>query len=208
MNVTPATLKEGRIALLVLALLFAAGNVVFFLTYRSGFEARRAALERRRDDLKHSVETAEAEAARVSGQKERLGGVSAAIEEFYGHRIGTERETLAPVVAEIHDILKENGINVPQINYSTTSAKKLPLAQMRITFTVRCDYGRFKQLLRAFETSHHWIAIREIGINRDTERSGSVQVQMSLLTYFTEGEGSAAPAESAAREATPTRRAG
>ena len=208
MNLTLPNVRERRLLLFVLALLFAGANLAFFLTYRSSFEDRRAALERRREDLKHAVETAEAEAARVSGQKERLGGVSAAIEEFYGHRVGSERETLAPVVAELHDILKENGVNTTQITYTTAADKKLPLSQMRIVFTVRCDYGRFKQLLHAFETSRHWIAVRDIAINRDPERPGSVQVQIGLLTYFTEGEAPAEPAESAARMAAPSRRAG
>jgi hypothetical protein len=205
--VKPISLKGGRLALLVASFLFAGGNVAFFLTYRTGFESRRAALEGRRDALRRSVESAEAEAARVEGQKERLGGVSAAIGEFYGRRIGTERDTLAPVVAEIHAILKEAGVAAPQISYSTVASQKLPLAQVRILFTVRCDYSRFKQLLRAFEASSHWIAVREIGITRDPERPGAVQVQIDLATYFTEGEGGK-PAESAARGPAAARKTG
>ena len=181
------SLKGRKLPLVLAALLFAGANLGFFLAYRSGFETRRGALEARRDELKRTVEAAEAEAEHVAGQKERLGGVSAAIEEFYGHRIGTERETLAPVVAEIHSILKETGVAAPQISYTTVNAQKLPLAQMRIVFTVRCDYARFKQLLRAFETSKKWIAVHDVSITRDPERPGSVQVQLDLVTYFTEG---------------------
>ncbi|HKD17040.1 MAG TPA: hypothetical protein VKG23_04150 [Thermoanaerobaculia bacterium] len=182
---------RGRgLTLLAVAALFAGANLAFFLAYRSGSESRRAALEARRDALKQSVASSEAEAERVSRQKDRLGGVSEAIDEFYGHRIGTERETLAAIVDEIHSILKETGVAAPQISYTTTALPKLPLVQMHIVFTVRCDYGRFKQLLRAFEASSKWIAVREIGIGRDNERPGSVQVQLDLVTYFAEGSGS------------------
>ena len=182
---------QGRaLTLLAVAAVFAGGNLAFFLAYRSGSQSRRAALEARRDALKEAVASDETQAERVSGQKERLGGVSEAIEEFYGRRIGTERETLAPVVDEIHAILRETGVQAPQISYTTTAVQKLPLEQMRIVFTVRCDYGRFKQLLRAFEKSSKWIAVREVAINRDTERPGSVQVQIDLVTYFSEGPGS------------------
>ena len=206
------TLK-GRLPLVLAALVFAGGNVAFFLTYRSGFAERRAALEARRDDLRHAVQAAEKEATRVSGQRERLGGVSAAIEEFYGHRIGTERETLAPLVAEIHAILKDIGVAAPQISYSTAPMQKLPLSQMHIVFTVRCDYARFKRLLHEFETSRHWIAVRGVSISRDPERPGSVQVQLDLATYFTEGgEAPVKPTEprreSAASEARGARSAG
>jgi Tfp pilus assembly protein PilO len=182
-------IKGSRLPLVVAALAFAGANVAFFLTYRSGFAERRAALESRRDELRKNVEAAEREATRVAGQKERLGGVSAAIDEFYGHRIGTERETLAPLVAEIHEILKEVGVSAPQISYTTTPMQKLPLSEMRIVFTVRCDYPRFKRLLRELETSPKWLAIRDVGIMRDSERPGSVQVQLGLATYFTETPG-------------------
>jgi len=199
------SIKGSRLPLVAAALVFAGANVAFFLTYRSGFAERRAALEARRDALQKTVETAEKEATRVEGQKERLGGVSAAIDEFYGHRIGSERDTLAPVVAEIHAILDEVGVAAPQISYGTAPVQKLPLSAMRITFTVRCDYPRFKRLLREFETSPKWLAIRDVGIARDFERPGSVQVQLGLVTYFSDAGGSpdkpqAGPRESAAKE--------
>ena len=208
------TLKGSKLPLVLVALLFAGANVAFFLTYRSGFAERRAALEARRDGLQKNVEAAEKDATRVAGQRERLGGVSAAIEEFYGHRIGTERETLAPLVADIHDILKEVGVAAPQISYTTAAMQKLPLQQMRILFTVRCDYARFKRLLREFETSRRWIAVREVGISRDPERPGSVQVQLGLATYFTEPGGGAPVTpgeprqEKSARAAVASRRNG
>jgi hypothetical protein len=59
----------------------------------------------RRDELKRSVEAREAEATRLSGQRERLSGVSEAMEEFYGRRIGTQEETLASLVADLHAAL-------------------------------------------------------------------------------------------------------
>ncbi|HEY1435759.1 MAG TPA: hypothetical protein VGG65_10305, partial [Thermoanaerobaculia bacterium] len=121
-------MKGRKLWLLVAAALFAAGNFAFFLAYRSGSQTRRAALEAQRDGLKHNVESAEADATRAAAQKDRLGGVSAAMEEFYGHRIGTERESLAPVVDEIHTILKDTGVSAPQISYSTSPLPKLPLA--------------------------------------------------------------------------------
>jgi len=202
-------LKGSRLPLVLAALAFAGANVAFFLTYRSGFAERRAALEARRDQMQKDVENAEKEATRVAGQRERLGGVSAAIEEFYGHRIGTERETLAPVVAEIHEILKEVGVPAPQISYTTAPLPKLPLSEMRIVFTARCDYPRFKRLLREFETSPKWLAVRDVGISRDPERSGSVQVQLGLITYFSETGGPPTkPADRPPRAAAAARRRG
>ncbi len=178
-----------RVALLAVAGLFAIGNLALFWGYRSSTQTRRAALEARRDELRRTVEASEAEATRLAGQRERLSGVSSAIEEFYGRRIGPERETLAPVVAEVHAILKDTGVAAQQISYATTQAPKLPLLQMRIAFTVQCDYARFKRLLHAFESSHRWIVVRDVSISRDADRPGSVQVQMEAVTYFSEPAG-------------------
>jgi hypothetical protein len=57
---------------------------------------------------------------------------------------------------------------------------------MRITFSVHCDYARFKQLLRAFEAGRKWIVVKDVAISRDQDKPGSVQVQIDLVTYFTE----------------------
>jgi Tfp pilus assembly protein PilO len=197
-----------RLPLLAAAALFAFGNLVFFLSYRSTFHDRRIALEARRDDLKRSVEAREAEAARLAGQRERLNGVSTAIEEFYGKRIGPQRESLAAIVAEVHNVLQGAGVSTAQIAYTTTGMQKLPLTQMRIVFSVRCDYARFKRLLRAFETDKRWIAVRSVSINRDNDQPGSVQVQLELATYFRESDASPPAPQKSAGAPAAARRAG
>jgi len=194
-----------RLPLAAAALVFAAGNLVFFLGYRSSTHDRRAALEARRDELKSSVEAREAEATRLSGQRERLSGVSEAMEEFYGRRIGTQEESLAGLVADLHAALKESGIEANQISYTTTPVPKLPRTRMKIAFPVTCDYGRFKKLLKTFETGKRWIAIESVAIRRDTERPGSVNVQMELVTYFSDREGE--PSTPLLRPGAPARRA-
>lgn len=200
-------LWRRQLPLLAAATLFAAGNLGFFLVYRSGWQTRRESLEARREELRHTAETKEAEAAKLGAQRERLSGVSSAIDEFYSHRIGPERETLAAIVAELHGVLKDVGVTVPTISYSTATVTKLPLTQMKISFSIKCDYPRFKRLLRAFETNKRWIAVRSIAIARDSEQPGSVTVQLELVTYFSE-PATAAQAVEASAAGTASRRAG
>jgi Tfp pilus assembly protein PilO len=201
-------LWRRQLPLLAVSSLFAIGNFVFFLTYRSGWQTRREALEGRRDELRHSVQARETEAEKLSTQRERLSDVSSAIEEFYGHRIGPERDTLSGVVGEIHSVLKQVGVSTPQISYSTSPVAKLRLTQMRISFAARCDYARFKRLLRAFETNRRWIAVRGISISRDAEQSGSVTVQLELMTYFAEAEDAPAQARESSKTVVAPRKAG
>ncbi len=121
------------------------------------------------------------------------------MKEFYGRRIGTQEATLAGVVAGLHEALKESGIEANQISYATTAVTGLPLTQMRVAFPVKCDYSRFKKLLRTFETGKRWIAVRSVSIGRDSEQPGVVSVQMELVTYFSDRD--EAPGTTGARRA-------
>jgi len=170
--------------LLALSVLFAAGNLAFFLWYRSTTQDRERALEARRAQLAKDVESAQNEAARLSGQRERMSQVSSAISEFYDRRVGARRETLAPVVQEIHTVLRRVGVNPAQISYAMAPVADLPLTEMKIGFSFRNDYAKFKQLLEAFESDRKWIVVRDVILSRDTDFPGGVQVHVDLSTYF------------------------
>ena len=185
-----------RAALLVLAGILLAGNLGFYLWYRSTAGERKAGMEARRTALTREVETREREAAKLAAQRDRLSQVSSAIDEFYGRRVGSRRETLAGVVEELHAVLQKNGVSPSQIAYSTADVPNLPLSEMRINFSFRNDYARFKQLLAAIESGRRWLVVREVGLQRDQDVPGSVQVRMSLATYFA-GDESAPRAETA-----------
>jgi len=181
-----------RAGLLALAGLLVAGNLGFYLWYRATAQERREAAEARRAALTRDVEVREAEAAKLAAQRDRLSSVSSAIEEFYGRRIGSRKETLAAVVSDLHSTLQKSGIAPAQISDATAPLPNLPLSEMRITFTFRNDYLRFKQFVGAVESGPRWMVVREIGLARDTELPGAVQVRMALATYFA-GEPAASP---------------
>lgn len=182
-----------RSAVLVLAGLFLAGNLGFFLWYRSTAQDRKAGMEARREALGRDVETREKEAAALSGQRDRLSKVSEAIDEFYGNRIGTPRETLAPIVVELHALLSKANVAPLQISYATKPVTGLPLSEMQIVFSFRNDYNQLRQLLASIESDKKWLVVRDVGLNRDKELPGAVQVKMSIVTYFARREGEEPP---------------
>lgn len=177
-----------RAGLLAVAALFLLANLGFLVGSRSIRAARRQALEARRSGLTSEVAALEAEAKRLVEQRDRLAQVSSAIEEFYGRRVGSQRETLAPVVEEIHAVMKKNGVNPSTISYTTAPLPNLPLSQMSIGFSFKSDYARFKRLLNAFEVNRRWIVVREVSLSRDSEATGDVQVHLVLGTYFSSDE--------------------
>ncbi len=178
------TFSSRRAQILIVAILLLAGNLGFFLWYRATAQDRKDAMETRRADLTRDVDAREKESKRLAAQRDRLSSVSSAIDDFYGRRIGPSRDTLAPVVAEIHLLLQRAGIQPTEMSYVTQKMTDLPLSQMLVTFSFRNDYARFKQLLSSIETDRRWIVIREVGLTRDQELPGGVLVHMALATYF------------------------
>ena len=182
-----------RAGLLAAAFVFLIANVGFLVGARSITAARRAALEERRASLTKDVAAKEAEAAKLEGERSRLVRVSTVIDEFYGRRVGSRRATLAPIVDEIHSVMKKNGVAPVTITYGTSPVKSLPLSQMVIGFNFNSDYPRFKRLLSAFETNRRWIVVRDIAVSRVPETPGEIQVHVLLATYFADEERLPAP---------------
>jgi Tfp pilus assembly protein PilO len=183
-----------RAAWLVAAGVFLAANAGFFFWYRGTARDRREALESRRAALEKDVEAKEVEAKKLAGDRKRLSEVRAALDEFYGHRIGPQRETLASVVDEIHTILKKGGVSPAQISYSTAKETQTqgPLVPMNVAFSFKGDYARFKQLLDTFQGSRKWLSVQGVALSRDSDVPGSVQVHVDLVTYFLPDEESPA----------------
>jgi Tfp pilus assembly protein PilO len=186
-------LWRRRAGLLVLAGLFLVANLGFLLGSRSIRAARKQALEDRRTSLTSGVAAREAEAKKLTDERNRLSQVASVIDEFYGRRVGPRRETLAPIVEEIHAVMRKAGVSPRSIGYSTSQVQPLPLSQMEISFSFQSDYAQFKSLLAAFESNPRWIVVRDVSISRDDETPGEVQVRMTLATYFSGDEKPALP---------------
>jgi hypothetical protein len=193
-----------RAGLLVVAGLFLLANFGFLLGSRSIRMARKQTLEQRRANLATDVAAREAEAEKLVGQRDRLAQVSSVIDEFYGRRVGSRRETLAPLVEEVHAVLEKTGVAPKTIGYATAPLRGLPLSQMLISFSFKSDYARFKRLLSAFEVNRRWIVVREVSLSRDPETPGDVQVRLVLATYFSGAE--MPPAVPAPAPASPARK--
>jgi Tfp pilus assembly protein PilO len=178
-----------RAGVLAVAGVLLAGNLGFYLWYRTTARDRRDALEQRRAALEREVQTKEREAKKLSEDRKRLTEVRAALDKFYSQSVGLRRETLAGFVDELHTILKRVGISPSEISYSTSVVADPPISQMLVAFNFKGDYGKFKKLLEAFQTDRKWIAVRDIGLSEDADVPGGVQVHLSLVTYFSGEEG-------------------
>lgn len=181
-----ASAWRRRAVLLGAAAAFFCANLGFYLWYRSTTSLRAEALKKERSALAEQVAGKERDAEQLKVQRERIAGVSQAIQEFYGHRVGRSRETLAPLVNEMHEIFKSVGIFPAQISYATSAVEKLSLTEMKVSFGYATDYTTFKRLLAAIESGSRWIVVRQFALTRDPSLPSTVQMRMVLSTYFAE----------------------
>ena len=175
-----------RVWIVALALAFFGFNLAFFLWYGSTTRLRAASLLQLRAALTAEVAAREQEAAHLAAQRDRIAGVNQAIQEFYGRRVGRRRETLAPIVDEMHGVFRRVGVFPAQIGYATSPVESLSLTEMQVSFGYSTDYPTFKKLLAAIETDPRWIVVRQFGLNRDPAAPTTVQMRMVLGTYFFE----------------------
>jgi hypothetical protein len=173
-----------RAGLLAAASILLAGNLGFFLWYRGTARDRKVALEGRRAALERDVQARELDAKKLVADRDRLSDVRSAIDRFYGKSVGRREETLAGIVDELHAILKRVGVSPGQIGYGISLVPNPPVSQMLISFGFRGDYSKFKRLLEEIQTDRKWLAVRDIGLSRDQDAPGSVQVHVTLVTYF------------------------
>lgn len=175
-----------RAVVLGVAAAFFCANLGFYLWYRSTTSVRAEGLKKERTALASQVAGKEREASKIIAQRERIAGVSQAIQEFYGHRVGRSRETLAPLVNEMHEIFRAVGVFPAQISYNTTPVEGLSLSEMRVSFGYATDYPTFKRLLALIESNPRWIVVRQFSLVRDPALPATVQMRMVLSTYFSE----------------------
>src|SRR5262249_61576723 len=97
----------------------------------------------------------EKEAARLKEQRDRIAGVNRTIQEFYGRKVGRRRESLAPVVDEMHNVFRKTGLFPLQISYVTQPLESLALTEMLVSFGLTTDYPTFKRLLAAIGEDRH-----------------------------------------------------
>ena len=192
-----------RAGLLAASAIFFLANLGFFLWYRSTTSVRAQALQKERSALQADVTGKEREASRLTVQRDRIAGVSQAIQEFYGKRVGRRRETLAPMVEDMHAVFRSTGLFPAQISYSTTPVESLSLTEMLVSFGYMTDYPTFKRLLASIENGPRWIVVRQMSLARDPTAPSTVSMRMVLGTYFADEAGQPAARRSSAGQPRP-----
>jgi Tfp pilus assembly protein PilO len=171
------------------ALAFFAGNLVFFLAGRAVDASRQASLEESRKTAAEAAQAASRDLDEAREAKAHIASVERAAREFYGARIGTVNATMAATVEEIHQVCRRARVTPHQIAYDVAGIPDTPLSQMTVDFSVDGNYQTLRQLVRGFEEDPRWLVVREVDLSRRGETVGDGDVHLQLATYFSNPAG-------------------
>jgi hypothetical protein len=123
------------------------------------------------------------------GEKERLEravqgleSTDRALADFYGKRLGTEKERFTRIVAEIRDLSRTAGLDPTTINYQMEPIEEQGVVQRSLTFTVSGRYLDLRRLINLLELSGSFITLDRVSLSEGSQGAQlRIALQMSIL---------------------------
>lgn len=103
-------------------------------------------------------------------------------DSFYQQRLLPDSTGYSVVVADLNRMVKEAGVETNGVNFRPSQVKERNLSEVVITATVQGDYRGLIRLINALERSPHFYVLD--GLTLASESSGTIQLSLSLRTYF------------------------
>lgn len=140
--------------------------------------------------LASSVALLRAEAERERGQVEALRRRSEAMrsnakdaERFSREVLKPREATLLPVLAEIHEAAREEGLALGREDYDKIDVKEAPFTRLTIRLPITGNYRQLVAFLGRLERAEHFLVVDEVQLRGRGER-GSADLDVVLSTYF------------------------
>lgn len=157
-------------------------NAAILLAYRGVYDARLRALEADKKELDEKRASLRASISSLEETDRRLETLRSGLEDFYGRKLGTRRERLAPLIEEIHLITQKAALRPDSINY--VDEEVAGTDSIKLTFSVTARYSEVKRLLATFESSARFLVLETVSIGVDEGEADILHIGLSLAHYF------------------------
>lgn len=167
--------REKRVLLIVLGILLFA-NVVFFFTYRVGYQARLTDIDERLAQAEGQLAQTRSARIRAEQQYRSYKQVEADVAKIYNEHWGTQTERLTAMIAEVKRLTVASSLVPRSIGFSETSIevktaserriRKAPIGanEVGISFGVTGTYEQVRRLINLLELSRQFVIIDQIGL--------------------------------------------
>jgi Tfp pilus assembly protein PilO len=171
--------------LVVLGIVFLA-NVAFFFTYRVRYEERVESLNRSLTDAESQRQRTRERRQKAEDSLAGLRRVDQVIARVYDQHWSTPQQRLTRLLIELRRMETRSQLIPQSTSFALTEGKKdYGTTEMGISFSVRGNYTRIRQLINLIELSPHFVVIDSITLSDSSEAdSESLTLSLNLKTLF------------------------
>jgi Tfp pilus assembly protein PilO len=171
--------------LVVLGIIFLA-NVAFFFTYRVRYEERVDSLNRSLADAESQLQRTRERRQKAEDSLAGLRRVDQDIARVYDQHWSTPQQRLTRLLIELRRMETRSQLIPQSTSFALTEGKKdYGTTEMGISFSVRGNYTRIRQLINLIELSPHFVVIDSITLSDSSEAdSESLTLSLNLKTLF------------------------
>jgi Tfp pilus assembly protein PilO len=171
--------------MVALGIIFLA-NVAFFFTYRVRYEERVESLNRSLTDAESQLQRTRERRQKAEDSLAGLRRVDQDIARVYDQHWSTPQQRLTRLLIELRRMETRSQLIPQSTSFALTEGKKdYGTTEMGISFSVRGNYTRIRQLINLIELSPHFVVIDSINLSDSSEAdSDSLTLSLNLKTLF------------------------
>lgn len=165
--------REKRLLLIVLGVLLAA-NVVYFFTYRVGYQGQLDALDARLEATENQLERAQVARIRAERTLDGYRGIERDVKTVFEKHWATQDERLTRMIAEVKRLALASSLEPQTYGFSRATAtaastrrrRAAPIGatEVSIDFTVTGTYEQVRRLINLLELSQQFVIIESISL--------------------------------------------
>ena len=162
------------------ALLFFVANLVAVSIYQLGYAGDVQSLERRYEERKSELSTAQAKRAQLERLIRQARLNSDHIVQLYDQRFSTRRRRLTEITAEVKGLAKKAGLEPRDIVYPEEEIEDFGLVKRSFVFSVEGDYLELRRFINLLELSDSFLTLEDVNLTGDDKQGDQSELQISL----------------------------
>jgi Tfp pilus assembly protein PilO len=176
--------KPAQVVTLVLLALVLAGFWNWAVLDEKSILANSA---ERLDSERLEIQRMELEQGKIESVARRYRQNLAEIEHFRDELIARKDERLLRISRFLDVTARAHNVHLERVSYQSSPSRQKALENYEIELPLQGRYRDIRAFIGDVERSELFLIITELRIEDDADRSGSVEMQLSLATYFAGG---------------------
>jgi len=95
-----------------------------------------------------------------------------------------QRSQLVPLIGQLTEVAKRNGLGTPAVDYRPTEIKEAGLTKVTVSLGIEGDYAKIRRYLHELEGLRRYLVIERVSFRDPRGGTAELQVQLQLALYL------------------------